>query len=214
MRNRRAPLKAADIRRIDWAKGGGLVPAVVQDRATRQVLMLAHMNEASLAETLATKRAVFFSRSRNEIWRKGDTSGDVMREAEVFADCDSDALLVLVDPAGPACHEKTTSCFTEETAPGVGRLGALERVIAARAAEGASESYTARLLAAGAKRAAQKVGEEGLEVALAGAAGEKEELCEEAADLLYHLLVLLRARGAALEDVMAVLERRATEATR
>ena len=205
----RQALSAADVAGVDFAKAGGLVPAVVQDARTLQVLMLAYMDEAALAETLESSRATFFSRSRGGRWRKGETSGNVLRVREVFADCDGDALLVLADPTGPACHEDTTSCFGVHDAPGVGMLARLEDTIAARASADPERSWTARLLSDGPKRAAQKVGEEGVETALAGAAGDAAELREEAADLLYHLLVLLKARDVAFEDVVDVLRARA-----
>jgi phosphoribosyl-ATP pyrophosphohydrolase/phosphoribosyl-AMP cyclohydrolase len=193
---------------VDFAKGGGLAPAIVQDAATLQVLMLAFMNREALDQTLARGEAVFYSRSRRAVWRKGATSGNVLRVVSIEADCDRDALLLRVEPAGPACHLGTTSCFGARTAPGIGRLGALERTIAARATGADGASGTARLLASGVRRIAQKVGEEGVETALAGASGPDAELCDEAADLLYHLAVLLRARGLKLDDVMQVLERR------
>lgn len=208
MRNRNAPLTPADIDGLAWEKMGGLLPAVVQDRKTLQLLMLAYVNREALEETLQGGRAVFYSRSRREIWRKGDTSDAFLENAQVFADCDSDALLILADPAGPACHLGTESCFTEEAAPGLGWLGALERIIDARAAEGGEESYTRKLLSEGAKRVAQKVGEEGVETALAGAAGDDDELLEESADLLFHLMALLKARGLTLGDVASRLRTR------
>jgi phosphoribosyl-ATP pyrophosphohydrolase/phosphoribosyl-AMP cyclohydrolase len=198
-----------EIGALDFAKGRGLIPVVVQDGATLQVLMLAYMDDAVLHETLDSGEATFFSRSRNARWRKGETSGNRMKVESVTADCDRDTLLLRVTPVGPACHRGTTSCFGDETAPGVGRLAALERTIAARALADPAESHTARLIAQGPKRAAQKVGEEAVETALAGAAGSERELCEEAADLLYHLLVLLRARNVSLQQVLDVLVARA-----
>jgi phosphoribosyl-ATP pyrophosphohydrolase/phosphoribosyl-AMP cyclohydrolase len=194
---------------LDFDKGGGLLPAVVQDAATLQVLMLAYMDEAALTETLFSGEATFFSRSRGGRWRKGETSGNRLRVVEVKADCDGDTLLVLVEPTGPACHLDTTSCFGDEDAPGLGRLARLEATIASREGADPSSSWTAKLLAAGPKRAAQKVGEEGVETALAGAAGDENELCQESADLLYHLLVLLRSRGVKLAQVLDVLAGRA-----
>ena len=191
---------------VDFAKGGGLAPAIVQDAATLQVLMLAYMDEAALKETAESGEATFYSRSRGGRWRKGETSGHRLMVFSIAADCDADTILLTVEPQGPACHLGATSCFGSALAPGVGRLGLLERTINARAE---SEGYTAKLLSEGVKRVAQKVGEEGVETALAGAAGTREELCEEAADLLYHLAVLLKARGATLNDVMRVLEKRA-----
>jgi len=203
------------IAKLDFDKGAGLIAAIVQDEATLQVLMLAYMDRAALDETLTSGEATFFSRSRGGRWRKGETSGNRLKVVSVIPDCDGDALLVRVTPTGPACHLGTTSCFGDETAPGVGRLAALDRVIASRIAGvrgGAldpQKSWTAKLIGEGPMRIAQKVGEEGVECALAGAAGTPAQLCSEAADLLYHLLVLLQARDAALEDVMDILAARA-----
>ena len=194
---------------IDFEKGGGLIAAVVQDAATLQVLMLAFMDRAALDETLESGEATFFSRSRGGRWRKGETSGDRLKVVSVTPDCDGDAVLVRVEPVGNACHLNRVSCFGDEDAPGLGRLARLEQTIAARADADPSESWTAKLLASGPKRIAQKVGEEGVETALAGAAGDEAELASEAADLVYHLLVLLRARGLSLQDVLDVLESRA-----
>lgn len=198
-----------DPAQIDFAKGGGLVCAVAQDWRTRQVLMVAWMDRAALEETIESGEATFYSRSRNARWRKGETSGHRLKIKQIAADCDDDAILLQVEPLGPACHTGTTSCFGDDDALGVGQLGALERTIAARAAADPDTSRTARLLARGVKRVAQKVGEEGVETALAGAAGPDAEVCEESADLLYHLAVLLHARGLRFDDVMAVLAKRA-----
>lgn len=204
---------AFDASKVDFDKGGGLVCAVVQDRLTLQVLMVAWMDRAALDETLSSGEATFFSRSRGTRWRKGETSGNTLKVEAVTVDCDGDTLLLSVEPAGPACHLGTTSCFGDAIAPGIGRLGALERTVALRAGASPDESWTAKLLASGVKRVAQKVGEEGVETALAGAAGSDDEVCAESADLLYHLAVLLRARGLTLDDVMQVLAARA-ESTR
>lgn len=201
-----------DFAQLDFAKSGGLIPAVVQDADTLQVLTLAYMDEAALRETLDSGRATFFSRSRGGRWRKGETSGDYLDVVSVTPDCDGDALVVKVRPVGNACHLNRVSCFGQEDAPGLGRIGRLEKTIAARAAADPSESWTARLLAQGPKRAAQKVGEEGVETALAGAAGDERELAAEAADLIYHLLVLLHARNMVFQDVLDVLARRAEPA--
>jgi phosphoribosyl-ATP pyrophosphohydrolase/phosphoribosyl-AMP cyclohydrolase len=194
---------------IDFAKGDGLVPAIVQDADTLQVLTLAYMDRAALDETIASGEATFFSRSRGGRWRKGETSGNRLRVVSITPDCDSDALVLAVRPMGPACHLGTTSCFGTETAPGIGRIAVLERTIAERAAADPETSWTARLIAQGPKRVAQKVGEEGVETALAGAAGLDEEVASEAADLVYHLLVLLRSRHMVFQDVLDVLARRA-----
>ncbi len=206
-------LQSLDISRIDFAKGGGLIPAVVQDADTLQVLTLAYMDEAALKETLDSGQATFFSRSRGGRWRKGETSGDFLNVVSVTADCDGDAVVVKVRPVGDACHLNRISCFGEEDAPGLGRIGRLERTIHVRAQADPNDSWTARLIAQGPKRAAQKVGEEGVETALAGAAGDNAELASEAADLIYHLLVLLHARDMVFQDVLDVLARRAEPAT-
>ncbi|MDK2748631.1 MAG: bifunctional phosphoribosyl-AMP cyclohydrolase/phosphoribosyl-ATP diphosphatase HisIE [Brevundimonas sp.] len=194
---------------IDFAKGDGLVPVVVQDAATLQVLTLAYMDRAALDETIQSGEATFFSRSRGGRWRKGETSGDRLHVVGITADCDSDALVLAVNPVGDACHLHRTSCFGEADAPGLGRIARLERTIAVRAAADPSESWTAKLIAEGPKRIAQKVGEEGVETALAGVAGPDEELASEAADLIYHLLVLLHARNMVFQDVLDVLAFRA-----
>ena len=198
-----------DASTLDFDKGGGLICAVAQDRLTLQVLMVAWMDRAALEETLASGEATFFSRSRQGRWRKGETSGNKLRVTDMVTDCDGDTLLLSVEPAGPACHRGAMSCFGAEVAPGIGRLGALERTVSARATASPTESYTADLIATGVKRIAQKVGEEGVETALAGAAGDDAELCNEAADLLYHLAILLKARGLSFTDVTAVLATRA-----
>jgi phosphoribosyl-ATP pyrophosphohydrolase/phosphoribosyl-AMP cyclohydrolase len=197
---------------LDFDKAGGLIPVVVQDAATLQVLTLAYMDRAALDETIASGEATFFSRSRGGRWRKGETSGDRLYVVAITPDCDSDAIVLRVRPVGNACHLNRISCFGEEDAPGLGRLARLEATIAERAAADPSESWTARLLAEGPKRAAQKVGEEGVETALAGAAGPDTELASEAADLVYHLLVLLRARNMVFQDVLDVLAQRAEAA--
>ncbi|WP_312144077.1 bifunctional phosphoribosyl-AMP cyclohydrolase/phosphoribosyl-ATP diphosphatase HisIE [Brevundimonas sp.] len=201
-----------DISQIDFAKGDGLIPAVVQDADTLQVLTLAYMDEAALRETLDSGQATFFSRSRGGRWRKGETSGDFLNVVSVTPDCDGDAVVVKVRPVGNACHLNRISCFGDEDAPGLGRIGRLERTIHVRAQADPNDSWTARLMAQGPKRAAQKVGEEGVETALAGAAGDNAELASEAADLIYHLLVLLHARNMVFQDVLVVLAKRAEAA--
>ena len=199
----------SDISNLDFEKSGGLIPVVVQDVATLQVLTLAYMDRAALKETISSGEATFYSRSRGGRWRKGETSGDRLKVVSVTPDCDGDAVLVRVEPVGNACHLNRVSCFGDEDAPGLGRLARLEQTITARAGADPSESWTAKLLASGPTRIAQKVGEEGVETALAGAAGDEAELASEAADLVYHLLVLLRSRGMSLKEVLDVLESRA-----
>jgi len=209
MGRERAPLTEAEIDDLDWTKGDGLIPAIVQDEETLQVLMLAYVSRESLVETFRSGEAVFHSRSRQALWRKGETSGNVLSVSRIEADCDADTLLIIARPAGPACHLGTTSCFTKADAPGLGRIARLAQTIRARNGADPEDSYTARLLAEGPARAAKKLGEEGVEVALAGAGEPLDSLYEETADLLYHLLVLLESRGGALEGALQVLERRA-----
>jgi len=204
------PLTLADIEALDFTKGDGLIPAIVQDADTLQVLMLGYMDKAALTETLTEGQVTFYSRSKKGRWRKGETSGDFLNLDRILTDCDEDALLVYARPVGPTCHTKTLSCFGHEDAPGIGFIGQLATVVAERAKADPADSYTARLMHKGIAKIAQKVGEEGLETALAGRAGDLEELHSEAADLLYHLSVLLMARDTSLEAVLKVLRARHT----
>jgi phosphoribosyl-ATP pyrophosphohydrolase/phosphoribosyl-AMP cyclohydrolase len=208
MRDRSAALTASDIDGLDWDKGDGLIPAIVQDADTLQTLMLGYMSREALAATFADGFATFFSRSRGRLWRKGESSGNTLTIRAVHADCDGDALLILAEPQGPTCHEGTTSCFVVEGPAGIGWLGQLARIVAERRFTDAEESYTARLLRDGPMRLSQKVGEEGVELALAGAAGDRGQCIEETADLLYHLAVLMEMRGFDWDDVGAALKRR------
>lgn len=194
-----------DAEALAWERQGGLLPAIVQDAATLRVLMLGYMDRSALAATLADGRVTFYSRSRQRQWCKGETSGHWLEPVSLEADCDGDALLVLARPHGPTCHLGRCSCFA--SAP-YDPLASLDRLVAARVAAPA-DGYTDRLLQSGIARIAQKVGEEGVETALAAVAGGDEALRAEAADLLYHLIVALRARGLALDDVRAELVRRA-----
>ncbi len=193
---------------VDFAKGDGLVPAIVQDADTRQVLMLGYMNRDALAQTVSTKRVTFFSRSKNRLWTKGETSGNTLSLVSIRADCDDDTLLVQARPAGPACHKGSVSCFDDGDAPGLGFLARLISVIASRRDSDPDKSYVASLLAKGPLKTAQKVGEEGVETALAGAAQDDAALREESADLLFHLIVLLESRNVALSDVIETLRGR------
>jgi phosphoribosyl-AMP cyclohydrolase / phosphoribosyl-ATP pyrophosphohydrolase len=195
-------VNAPDPDQVDWAKGQGLVPAVVQHALSGAVLMLGYMSRESFAATLAGGEVVFYSRSREQLWRKGETSGNVLKLVEMRADCDADALLVRALPVGPTCHLGTPSCFGDPPAGTL--LEELEAVIAARLLEKPEDSYVARLAAAGPARAAQKLGEEGVETALAAVTRDDAGLAEEAADLVFHLLVLLGIRGL---PFAAVLER-------
>ena len=208
MRDRSAPMTEEEFEALAWDKMDGLLPAVVQDSATGQVLMLGYMNRTALAATLSSGKVTFFSRSKQRLWQKGETSGNVLRLVSVAADCDGDALLVKAESAGPVCHLGTTACFGAEGAEGVGFLAALSRIVHERASADPAESYTARLLADGAAKAAQKVGEEGVELALAAVSRDREGCIEETADLLYHLVVLMEAREFGWDDIAAVLRKR------
>jgi phosphoribosyl-ATP pyrophosphohydrolase/phosphoribosyl-AMP cyclohydrolase len=208
MRDRNAPLTSADVSSLDWDKMGGLVPAVVQDSATGQVLMLGYMNSEALEVTLRDGLVTFFSRSRNCLWQKGETSGNRLAVVGVFADCDNDALLISAEPAGPVCHLGSRSCFSEQGPTGIGFLGELARIVRSRALNGGESSYTASLLAEGPARIAQKVGEEGVELALAAVSRDREGCIDEAADLIYHLTVLMEAREFGWGDVAARLAER------
>ena len=194
-----------DVDSLAWDKQAGLLPAIVQDAGTRRVLMLGYMNREALSATLETRRVTFFSRSKGRLWMKGERSGDVLELVSLSADCDADTLLVQAIPHGPTCHLKRASCFPD--APG-DFLAELDALIATRERERPQGSYTTKLFGAGVRRIAQKVGEEGVETALAAVAQDEAALLGEAGDLVYHLLVLLRARGLGLSDVIALLRER------
>lgn len=195
----------ATLATLDFAKGGGLLPAVVQHAHDGRVLMVGWMDESAARETLRRGRVVFWSRSRGQLWEKGETSGDTLVLQSMSADCDRDTLLVQALPVGPTCHTGAATCFG---AGGGAFLHELEAIAAARLRDAPEGSYTARLASQGAKRIAQKVGEEGVETALAATGGTREELVGEAADLLYHLLVLLRVKEVPLAEVERELGRR------
>ena len=202
---------------LDWSKGDGLLPAVVQDADSGRVLMLGFMNAEALRQTLASGRVVFFSRSRQRLWTKGESSGNGLTLVEVRPDCDADTLLVTARPSGPVCHRGTTTCFDLPETNGEGEpraavsfrfLSELAALIRSRQREAPQGSYTAQLFAAGTRRQAQKLGEEAVELALAATSGNAGEVVEEAADVLYHLLVLLRGCDVDVSDVAACLESR------
>lgn len=204
-------MKLEDIGQLDWDKGDGLLPAVVQDADEGKVLMLGFMNRDALRHTLGDGRVTFYSRTRQSLWTKGETSGNFLEVVSVSADCDADTLLVLARPQGPVCHEGTATCFPRAEATAAGRLSflaSLEQVLAERIARNPEGSYTAELFQQGRGRIAQKIGEEGVELALAAVGTEDSEVVSEAADLVYHLLLLLRERGLSLADVVAELELR------
>lgn len=196
-----------DMAKIDWQKGGGLVPVIVQDAATRDVLMLGYMTQESLQATLATGYVTFFSRSKNRLWRKGETSGHVLTVVSMDIDCDGDTLLIKATPAGPICHLGTDTCFGD-VARSTHVLDDLEQIVAQRASADPETSYTARLMARGVTKIAQKVGEEGLETALAAVAETDERVVSESADLIYHLLVLWASKGIAPLAIWGELRRR------
>jgi phosphoribosyl-ATP pyrophosphohydrolase/phosphoribosyl-AMP cyclohydrolase len=205
------PLRLADIETLDFGKGDGLLPAVVQHATTGAVLMVGYMNREALQETLSRRHVVFFSRSKQRLWEKGEASGNFLELEEIRTDCDRDALLVTATPLGPVCHVGTATCFGDGPVTKGERLAflaALEGVIETRIADSPQGSYTARLFAEGPKRIAQKVGEEGLEVALAAVAESDDKVVAESADLMFHLLVLLRSRGLSFERVVAELQSR------
>ena len=196
-----------DIETLDWDKNAGLIPAVIEDAVSGRVLMLAYMNREALQKTLETKRVTFFSRSKGRLWAKGETSGNFLNLVDLAADCDKDTLLVTVNAEGPACHLGTTSCFGDLQSRWQ-FLRDLEVLLASRKGADPATSYTASLYARGTKRIAQKVGEEGVETALAATVHDREELRNEAADLVYHLLVLLQAENLELADVIDILRER------
>ena len=198
-------MRPEQIDALAWDKQDGLLPAIVQDAETLRVLMLGYMDRAALQATLDTRRVTFFSRSKGQLWTKGEQSGHFLQLVSIEDDCDNDTLLVLAHPQGPTCHLQRTSCFPQ--APG-DFLTELDALVAQRERERPAGSYTTRLFEAGVRSIAQKVGEEGVETALAAVAQQDAELAGEAADLLYHLLVLLRSRGMALDDAVAVLRTR------
>ena len=197
---------------LDFDKTGGLVPAVIQDDVTAQVLMLGYMNQEALDKTRMEGVVTFFSRSKNRLWTKGETSGNTLEVVSITRDCDNDTLLIKVKPNGPTCHTGTTSCFGEDDASNraaaIRFIANLEEVIQQRKANPTEGSYTNFLFEKGVNKIAQKVGEEAVETVIDAVAGKLDTMKGEAADLLYHLLVLLAATGMELKDVVAVLEER------
>ncbi len=197
-----------EISTMDWNKGEGILPAIIQDAKTEQVLMLGYMNAESLTKTYETGLVTFYSRSRKTLWTKGETSGNTLRLVSIESDCDQDTLLVRATPTGPTCHEGTTSCFGDKGPQGLGFLAKLENLIEERKTADTDSSYTAKLLQGPLHKAAQKVGEEGVETALAAIAETDDGLVYEAADLIYHLMVLLAAKDVAFNDVISELQSR------
>jgi phosphoribosyl-AMP cyclohydrolase / phosphoribosyl-ATP pyrophosphohydrolase len=191
---------------IDFSKGNGLVPVVIQDNNTLQVLMVGYMNEESFNKTTKENIVTFFSRSKNRLWTKGETSGNFLNVREISADCDNDAILIKVDPAGPVCHTGHISCFGNESSKGF--IYELEQVINKRIKENSEESYTNRLYKKGINKVAQKVGEEAIELVIEAKDENIDLFKNEAADLLYHLLILLKTKGVKFESIEDVLKER------
>jgi len=197
------------IDKLNFGKLNGLIPAVIQDASTSQVLMVGFMNRDAVAKTIEERRVTFWSRTRSRLWQKGETSGNTLTVASIAVDCDGDALLVKAHPAGPVCHSGTFTCFSEEKKEAdISTIDKLEGIIRDRAKRLPGESYTASLLQQGTGRIAQKVGEEAVETVVAAMEKDRDALKEEAADLLYHLLVLLQDQGISVSDVNGVLKRR------
>jgi phosphoribosyl-ATP pyrophosphohydrolase/phosphoribosyl-AMP cyclohydrolase len=202
-----------DASKLDWTKsertgGEALLPAIVQHWQTGAVLMLGYMNAAALQQTQQSGKVTFYSRSKQRLWTKGETSGDFLLLKSLHADCDNDTLLVSAEPLGPTCHLGTQSCFGDASTPPLAFLSTLDALITQRERERPAGSYTTKLFDGGVRGIAQKVGEEGVETALAAVVQDDAALRGEAADLIFHLLVLLRARGVDFASVVATLQDR------
>jgi phosphoribosyl-ATP pyrophosphohydrolase/phosphoribosyl-AMP cyclohydrolase len=191
--------------KIDFSKGDGLIPAIIQDSDTKKVLMLGYMNEEAYHKTVNEKKVTFFSRSRQELWTKGETSGNELFVKDIRLDCDSDTLLIKAKPSGPVCHTGQDTCFDESNQLTDDFLSILEKIIEDRKTASPEESYTAKLLSRGINKISQKVGEEATEVIIAALQESKDDFKNEVADLLYHLLVLLQVKGVSLSEINAVL---------
>ncbi|KHN91679.1 bifunctional phosphoribosyl-AMP cyclohydrolase/phosphoribosyl-ATP diphosphatase HisIE [Pectobacterium actinidiae] len=192
---------------LDWEKTDGMLPVVVQHAVSGEVLMLGYMNQDALQATEESGKVTFFSRTKQRLWTKGESSGHFLNVVSITPDCDNDTLLILVNPIGPTCHLGTSSCFSPAASDWT-FLYQLEQLLAERKHADPDSSYTARLYASGTKRIAQKVGEEGLEAALAATVHDREELTNEAADLMYHLLVLLQDQDLDLATIINRLKER------
>ncbi|MFD1802504.1 bifunctional phosphoribosyl-AMP cyclohydrolase/phosphoribosyl-ATP diphosphatase HisIE [Mixta tenebrionis] len=202
-------LTEQQLSRLDWEKTGGMMPTIVQHSVSGEVLMHGYMNQQALAKTLDEGKVTFWSRTKNRLWTKGETSGHFLNVISIAPDCDNDTLLVLAQPVGPTCHLGASSCFSP-AAPDWVFLWQLEQLLAARKQADPSSSYTAKLYASGTKRIAQKVGEEGVETALAATVNDRHELTNEASDLLYHLMVLLQDQNLDLSAIISNLRARHT----
>ncbi|HCT9443517.1 TPA: bifunctional phosphoribosyl-AMP cyclohydrolase/phosphoribosyl-ATP diphosphatase HisIE [Proteus mirabilis] len=192
---------------LDWQKVDNLMPVIIQNAISGDVLMLGYMDKAALEMTLNSGKVTFYSRTKQRLWTKGETSGNFLKLVDIYPDCDNDTLLILAHPIGPTCHNGTESCFAPAQSQW-GFLYELENLLRERKSASPDSSYTAQLYASGTKRIAQKVGEEGVETALAATVNEREELKNEASDLLYHLMVLLQDQSLSLSDVIDCLQKR------
>lgn len=195
-----------NMKNINFEKHMGLVPVIIQDDTTLQVLMAGFMNEEALAKTIDEGKVTFFSRTKNRLWTKGETSGNFLYVKKIYPDCDNDSLLIRVDPAGPVCHTGNTSCFSNDTPEGF--LYRLEKIIAERIDKDVKDSYTNRIFREGINKAAQKVGEEAVELIIEAKDNNNELFISEAADLLYHLLILFRSKNVSLQNVEECLASR------
>ena len=193
---------------IDFEKGNGLVPAVVQDVTNGTVLMLGYMNQEAVDKTIASGKVTFYSRSKQRLWTKGETSGNFMIYDHMVVDCDKDTLLVKAKPIGPVCHTGTATCFGDDTIENHAFLSTLETIITDRKENDSDQSYTASLFRKGINKIAQKVGEEAVELVIEAKDDDDELFTNEAADLLFHYLILLQAKGFKLKDILSVLEAR------
>lgn len=196
-----------DPNQLDWQKVDNLMPVIIQHYVSGDVLMLGYMNQSALSQTLASGKVTFYSRTKARLWTKGETSGNFLNVISISTDCDNDTLLILVDPVGATCHTGSNSCFANAQTQW-GFLYQLEQLIASRKNADPKSSYTAKLYHDGTKRIAQKVGEEGVETALAATVRDTIELKNESADLIYHLLVLLQDQNLSLQDVIEILKAR------
>lgn len=197
--------------RLDYDKMGGLIPAIIQDAATKNVLMLGFMNEDAYLKTVETGKVTFYSRTKERLWTKGEESGNFLNVESIEEDCDRDTLLVKVKPVGPVCHKGTDTCFGTENTMGVEFLRYLQDFIDRRHAEMPEGSYTTSLFKKGINRMAQKVGEEAVETVIEATNGTRDGFIYEASDLLYHLIVLLTSQGLRIEDLAAELQKRHKE---
>ncbi|WP_111977207.1 bifunctional phosphoribosyl-AMP cyclohydrolase/phosphoribosyl-ATP diphosphatase HisIE [Algibacillus agarilyticus] len=199
---------AETLNTLAWEKGDGMLPLIVQNAFSGKILMQGYADKAALEKTFSTGLVTFYSRSKDRLWTKGEESGNSLKLVELSTDCDSDSLIALAEPVGPTCHTGSETCWNTEAQPHLAFISDLQDVIASRKGADASSSYTASLYAKGVKRISQKVGEEGVEVALAATSGDKDELICESADLLYHLTVLLQSMDLSLSDVIDKLKER------